>query len=334
MRRSRSILLAASVLACGVGACSLLTSTAGLNGGGDPSAPNGDAAAGGIPTSDAAGPPGIREADGALSAADATASTDGGEAPTPADSSVTDSPLPTDAPAADAPAGDAGPPSPLFADDFEGPSPLPRAWDVENTLSGTLALDSLVYVSPHTALGATSLPVAASAPANGVNVSLRKRFPLPGPGLTARYELSVYFRQYDTVNGADCVVAALQTVDQAGDLAELQIDARLSAANTMQVIFAEYTGYVDGGSSYVSHATSADLKLGAWNRVVIELTQAKPPTARVLFDGVEVVAPFNVSTNVLGPTQQISAGLSYVRPGSGGWIIDYDDVLYDVRSSP
>jgi hypothetical protein len=214
----------------------------------------------------------------------------------------------------------------LFKDDFEGAQALPRAWDEEEKLNGSIALDKALFLSPSTSLEASSLTITGGL----VDALLHKRFPLPASGLTAAYELNAYIEKFDTRNNADAVIAAMQIADPGGDLYEMQIDVRLTPSNTMAVIFAEYTGFADGGSAYAAHPTANDLKLGTWNKIRIELTRAQPPVARVYFDGVLQVQTV-VNVTVPGPTLQLSLGLSFVRPPSDPWAVAYDDVRYEVH---
>jgi hypothetical protein len=97
----------------------------------------------------------------------------------------------------------------------------------------------------------------------------------------------------------------------------------------MVVTFAEYTGFADGGSSYVGHPTSGALNPAAWNDVRVELTFSQPPLAQVYLNGALAVET-TLGLTITGSATQISLGLSYVRPGSAGWTVYYDDASYAV----
>lgn len=294
--------------------CSVATGTAGLSGG-EPGGGSGigDGGARGHVLAEAAAGGGDNSDLDASRALDASS-------PDPIDAPLGD---PIDASGGRADTGSAGL---VFSDNFEGAQRLPRAWDEQQKLNGSVALDQALSLSPTTSLEATSLSLTSGL----VQALLHKRFPLPASGLTAAYELNAYIEKFDTRNNADAVIAALQIADPGGDLYEMQIDVRLSTSNTMSAIFAEYTGFTDGGSAYAAHPTANDLKLGTWNKIRIELTRSAPPVARVFFDGVLQVQTV-VNVTVPGPTMQLSLGLSFVRPPSDPWAVAYDDVRYEVR---
>lgn len=155
-------------------------------------------------------------------------------------------------------------------------------------------------------------------------MTLRKLFPMPSAG-TVAYDFSVYPRQYDEA-GANSVLGALQISDGAGDLYELQLDVRDSTGG-MVVIFAEYAGFVDGGSSYVAHPVTGLLAVEAWTQVSIELDIAQPAVARVYFDGVLQIET-TVDIPIQGTAIQISCGLSYVSAPSDTWVANYDNVAF------
>ncbi len=300
--------------------CSLVTSLDGLTGGGDAgseavtaSSPDGQAPAQGgsdaqTPTSDAQ-PLDATSTTAADGDAGGAAGRDGGDAATHADAA-----------AKDAAGEDAG--APVFADDFEGAQPLPRQWDVMATSDGTLALDTSLFVSPATSLRASAFPLDAGAPGNAANVTLRKLLPMPATGTTVAYDFHAIVKQYDAV--VDAVIGALQISDGAGDLYELQLDVRQNGSGGLGVIFAEYTGIADGGSTYVGHPVVAPLPVEAWTHLRVELDVAAPPVARVYFDGT-LALETEVTIAVQGTAIQLSLGLSYVASPSAAWVVNYDD---------
>jgi hypothetical protein len=217
----------------------------------------------------------------------------------------------------------------LFADDFEGSQPLPRGWDVMATSDGTLALDTTLFVSPTTSLSATALPLAAGAAGNAADVAVRRAFPIPSAGTTVAYDFEVYPKQCDP--SANMVFGALQLSDGAGDLYELQLDAQLTAAGALTLIFAEYTALLDGGSIYVGHPFAPTLAVAAWTRVRIELTTSQPPVAHVFLNGA-LALETSVAIPIEAATVQLSLGISYVSAPSGTWVFNYDDAA--LWSSP
>jgi hypothetical protein len=251
----------------------------------------------------------------------------------PADATAEPYPGPTDtgAPTDAASHPDAVVPGPLFSDNFEGSQALPRGWPTMDVVGGALILDHSLYISPSTSLASSSEAIDAAAPGDAVDVTLRKHFPLPAAGLTAIYDFHAYPRAFDT-GGADAVIGALQIGNAAGDLYELQIDTQY-AGSAMSVTFAEYGGFADGGSSYVGHPVSATLPVEAWTDIRVELTFSQPPIARVSLGGTLVVET-SVNVDVAGTFIQICLGLSYVRPGSASWLINYDDITYTVSATP
>jgi hypothetical protein len=247
---------------------------------------------------------------------------DASTSPPPADSSANDSAL-LDAAGA---AADTGTP-PLFSDDFEGPQSLPRGWDTIATSDGTLVLDTSTSVSPSTSLRATAAALAAGAPGNAANVTVRKRFPMPAAQTTVAYDFEALVTRYDTANSANVVIGALQVIDSVKDLYELQLDIGVAKAGAFTVIFAEYLGRSDGGSSYVAHPVASTFPAGAWTAVRIELTAAQPPLARIYFNQ-SLVLETTVSIPISGTSMQISLGLSYVSAPSQDWLVNYDDAVY------
>jgi hypothetical protein len=216
---------------------------------------------------------------------------------------------------------------PLFHDDFEGSQPLPRAWDLMTTTGGALDLDPSLFVSPTTSLRATSIGLDAGAPGDAVNVTLRKLFTLPPAGTTMAYAFEAYPRQYDAT--ANAVIGALQISDGAGDLYELQLDVQKNAAGALSVIFAEYTGFADGGTAYVPHPIPGSLAVGTWTSIRIELVLVQPPLARVFFDG-SLQLETSVTPTIAGTAVQISLGLSYASAPTEAWVVNYDDATYSL----
>ena len=306
--------------------CSLTTPTDGLSNGSDN---EGD---GGAPTTGSSGASGVEGGlgtptpakdgsapahDGGLGntgipdASGGAPGTDSGSSPSPADASPTPSPM------------DAGSnPTLLFSDDFEGSQPLPRNWDQIIQDDGNLALDTSNAAASATSLRATALSLASGAPGNAANITLRKRFAMPSAGQTFAYQFQTYVSQSDQ-SGANAVLGAFQIADAANDLYELQLDARFNAGSFV-IIFAEYAGLSDGGSSYVAHPVTATLQEGAWVPVEIQFTASQPPVARLYFNGT-LELETSLSVPIAGNAVQLSLGLSYVSAPSSQWVVNYDN---------
>lgn len=306
--------------------CSLFTSTDGLANGGDNEGDGGASTTsssgtsgveGGLgaptPAKDGSAPPhdggvgnsGIPDASGGAPGSDS------GGSSSPADASPTPSPI-------DA----SNHPTLLFSDDFEGSQALPRSWDQIIQADGTLALDTSNAAASATSLRATALPLAAGAPGNAANITLRKRFPMPSAGQTLSYQFQTYVSQSDP-SGANAVLGAFQIADAANDLYELQLDARYSAGSFV-IIFAEYAGLSDGGSAYVGHPVTATLQDRTWVPVEIQFTASQPPVARLYFNGT-LELETSLSVPIAGNAVQLSLGLSYVSAPSSQWVVNYDD---------
>jgi hypothetical protein len=160
-----------------------------------------------------------------------------------------------------------------------------------------------------------------------VNVTVRKRFAMPQAQTTVAYDFSALVTKYDQANSANAVIGALQVIDAVKDLYELQLDIGVAKAGTFTVIFAEYLGRSDGGSSYVAHPIASTFPAGAWTAVRIELAASQPPIARVYFNQA-LVLETSVAIPISGTAMQISLGLSYVSAPSQDWQVNYDDAAY------
>jgi hypothetical protein len=314
-------MLAGSLSLLFLARCSL-TSLDGLTGG-----EGADAAGSGLSTSDDAAAP-ARDANVATSpSVDASVPPDavspvvsppdaGGVVDTGAVSSG-------DATSSDASADDAG--TVLFADDFEGAQALPRQWDLMTNADGTLTLDPSLFVSPPTSLGVTAQPLATGAPGNAANVTLRKLFTMPSAGTSVAYDFDAFAKQCDPT--ANAVIGALQISNGAGDLYELQLDVQRNAAGALGVIFAEYSGFADGGSLYVGHPVGGAIAIGVWTHVRIGLDLTQSPVARIYFNGaLQLETPIDITFQ--GTAIQLSLGISYLSAPSTSWIVNYDDAVY------
>ncbi|HEY2513116.1 MAG TPA: hypothetical protein VGI39_19745 [Polyangiaceae bacterium] len=327
VRAVATTFLVATLFVLSLSQCSLVTPTDGLSNGTDNEGDGGpfsttrsgsSGVEGGLgsptPAKDAAapGPDGSIGSTGIPDASGGAPPDGSGSSPPPTDASPTPGPL------------DAGSnPTLLFSDDFEGSQPLPRAWDTIIQDDGTLALDTSTSASAATSLRANAQPLAAGAPGNAANITLRKRFAMPAAGETLGYRFQTFLSQSDQ-NGANAVIGAFQIADAANDLYELQLDVRLAGAGVYVVILAEYAGFSDGGSAYTAHPVTATLPANSWVPVEIQFTASQPPVARLYFDQT-LELETSLSVPVAGNAVQLSLGLSYVSAPSSEWVVNYDD---------
>jgi hypothetical protein len=332
--------------------CSVVTSLDGLTGGAGEIDPTSDGAS--PPAADADPTDPASDATTVAPGTDATAVDPGTDATTSADGGVT--PYPPDAEAdakADAGIADAHPDSAirdssapldssravdssapdtgngetlLFSDDFDTSGALPRGWDTIATDDGTLTLDTSVSVSAPKSLRAAIVGLAAGAAGNAANVTLRKRFTMPAAGETVAYDFDAIVSTYDEANSANVVLGALQIADAWNDLYELQIDVVLDGG-AFKVVFAEFTGFGDGGSSYVAHPVSATFPIDTWTGVEIELTNSQPPLAQLYF-GSTLVLETTIAVPITGNAIQTCIGLSYSSAPSNAWVINYDNAAF------
>jgi hypothetical protein len=253
------------------------------------------------------------------------AKADAGIADAHTDSAIRDSSAPLDSSrGVDSSAPDTGNGETLlFSDDFDTSGALPRGWDTIATDDGTLTLDTSLSVSAPTSLRASIVGLAAGAAGNAANVTLRKRFTMPAAGETVAYDFDAIVSTYDQANSANVVLGALQIADAWNDLYELQVDIVLDGG-AFKVVFAEYTGFGDGGTSYLAHPVSATFPIDTWTGVEIELTNSQPPLAQLYF-GSTLVLETTIDVPITGTAIQTCIGLSYSSAPSNAWVINYDN---------
>jgi hypothetical protein len=220
-----------------------------------------------------------------------------------------------DAPVLDALAGGwcAGQPAHTFCDDFDE-SPLLSGWDnAEQSGGGALALDGVIYTSPHEALLAT------------VDLST--------PPSQARLVKS--FSQASRI-----VLAFEGRVDSAPDSEQAAV-ASIWGASSHRVVLQfsvamlkvdEIGPNPDGGAaSYTdSHVLSVAPQIGAWAHVDFELDIGVTTNSVSISIGGEPATVFSLSANFVPGPPTVRLGADVSTASQGGWAMRYDDVTVDL----
>jgi hypothetical protein len=209
----------------------------------------------------------------------------------------------------------------FFCDDFDEGS-LPAPWNSANEMSGTLAQNGGVWVSPPNSLDIAIGPLAAAQP---VNVSLRASLAPPQLPETMSFAFALDPVQIDTAANASMVLAAIDFLDEAQNRYTLQLAFDVQNAAPTTVLDELYSD----GRPYVPHAVPVPLTMGSFTNVVIQVdwTGAMTANAAVLMNGVQALS-VPLTVNVQATSLQISIRTTYSTEPSSGWEIRYDNVLF------
>jgi len=219
-------------------------------------------------------------------------------------------------------------PQPTFCDDFDEHS-LPGAWTSFTQTGGTLTLDPMVSVSPPNSLLATEMPLAYGQP---LDTAVRTQFPLSAPPTTIGLDFQFQPVQADPDAGAATVVASLDFTDAANNRYTVQFTL-VQQGIAVSMRLEEQAGFIDGGSSYVSHALPDPLGIGTWTPIALKVnrTGANAATATVTFGSAAEINDIALAMSVNATLIQLTIGSSFESEPSAGWKNRYDNVVLDIQ---
>lgn len=323
-------------------ACSALTSTDGLTGGGGDggaSLPVGTSDSGTSATGDDSGlvspgndsgGGGSPDTGGGTTPGSDAAVDDGG---TSGDSGGQDSSSPTDSGAV----SDTGTPTycstltpkPLFCADFDEGLSLNGIWDTVTGTGGTssLASGSDAFSAPE------AMTILTNNQPKSVDCAGYKRFaPKASPAV---YTLTSEIRidKADTSNSnSDAVLLTVQVFDGASPNSgywDLQLELSY-ASNGPIVWMSEDAKPADGGTeNFPEQTTGASLPLGTWNKVAlaVTVTGAGQLTGSLFINDSQIVSTASTIT-VPNPTPQIIVGSTFAMSAGSSWQVRYDNVTF------
>ena len=212
-------------------------------------------------------------------------------------------------------------PAPLFCDDFDE-RPLAASWDSVVAVEGVVALYADASRSPPRSMWVTTTTQSDL----GLQAYVVKAFaPWTARPMTATLDVDV---RVDRASAADLPLVAIQLLEAAGKLYEVQLRAS-GAGASLATTFREHTR--DGTSDAVSDRGLAHaIEVNAWIHVQIQLTYriVAGSRARVSVDGAVVLdAPISPST--IGGTPRVALGVTGVYGPTEPWAIRYDNAVFD-----